>query len=49
MEKIEPISNKIKKLLNEKNYIDKILSEGSKKAEDIASKKIKNIKEIVGF
>ena len=49
VEKIEPISNKIKKLLNEKNYIDKILSEGSKKAEDIASKKIKNIKEIVGF
>ena len=49
VEKIEPISNKIKKLLIEKNYIDKILSEGSKKAEDIASKKIKNIKEIVGF
>ena len=32
-----------------KSYIDAILSEGCKKAEDIASKKIKKIHEIVGF
>ena len=49
VDKISPISAEIKKLLNEKNYLDQILLEGSKKANDIASKKIKKIKEIVGF
>ena len=49
VDKISPISGEIKKLLNEKDYLDKILLEGSKKANDIASKKIKKIKEIVGF
>ena len=49
VEKISPISNEIKKLLNEKDYLDQILFEGSKRANNIASKKIKKIKEIVGF
>ena len=49
IDKISPISNEIKKLLSEKNYLDKILYEGSKKAEEIASKKLKKIHEIVGF
>jgi len=49
VEKISPISNEIKKLLNEKDYLDQILLEGSKRANNIASKKIKKIKEIVGF
>jgi tryptophanyl-tRNA synthetase len=49
VDKIVPISVEIKKLLNEKDYLDKILLEGSKKANDIASKKIKKIHEIVGF
>tara|TARA_A100001011_G_scaffold385074_1_gene458549 strand:+ start:107 stop:1108 length:1002 start_codon:yes stop_codon:yes gene_type:complete len=49
VDKINPISNEIKKLLNEKNYLDKILSEGCKKAEEIASKKIKKIHKILGF
>tara|TARA_Y100001960_G_C14526395_1_gene753898 strand:- start:261 stop:941 length:681 start_codon:yes stop_codon:yes gene_type:complete len=49
IDKITPISVEIKKLLNEKNYLDKILIEGSEKANDIASKKIKKIQEIVGF
>ncbi len=49
VDKINPISKEIKKLLNEKNYLDKILSEGCKKAEEIASKKIKKIHEILGF
>ena len=49
VDKIIPISKEIKKLLNEKSYIDAILSEGCKKAEDIASKKIKKIHKIVGF
>jgi len=48
-EKIEPISKEIKKLLNDENYLDTILLEGSVKADKIASKKIKKIKELVGF
>ena len=47
--KINPISVEIKKLLNEKKYLDEILFEGSKKANEIASNKIKKIHEIVGF
>ena len=47
--KIEPISNEIKKLLGDKSYLDKILLDGVEKANMIASKKIKRIKEIVGF
>ena len=47
--KIDPISNEIKKLLNDKTHLDKILQEGVEKADKIASKKIKKIKEIVGF
>ena len=49
VDKIIPISIEIKKLLNEKNYIDKILSEGCKKADLIASQKVKKIHEILGF
>jgi len=49
VDKITPISVEIKKLLKEKNYLDEILLEGCKKAENIASKKIKKIHEIVGF
>ena len=46
---LDPISNEIKKLKNDKEYLNKILSDGSKKANEIASKKIKKIHEIVGF
>ncbi len=49
IEKIIPISSEIKKLLNERDYLTKILSEGCKKADEIASKKIKKIHEILGF
>ena len=49
IDKIVPVSLEIKKLLNEKNYLDKILIEGSEKANNIATKKIKKIHEIVGF
>ena len=49
VDKINPISMEIKRLLNEKNYLDKILLEGCKKADNIASKKIEKIHEIVGF
>ncbi len=49
IEKINPISIEIKKLLNEKKYLDKILLEGCKEADSLASKKIKKIHDIVGF
>ena len=49
VEKIIPISKEIKKLLNEKKYLDTILLEGFEKAEKIASKKVKKIHDIVGF
>mgnify|MGYP006114082075 CR=1 FL=1 len=48
-EKIEPISKEIKKLLEDKRYLDSILIEGSYKADKVASKKIKEMKELVGF
>ena len=41
VDKITPISNEIKKLLVDEDYLDKILIEGSKKASDLASKKLK--------
>ena len=41
---IEPISKEIKKLLNDEKYLDKILLEGSIKADRIASKKLKKLK-----
>jgi tryptophanyl-tRNA synthetase len=49
VDKIEPISTEIKKLLDDKSYLDNILLEGVERANIIASKKIKRIKEIVGF
>ena len=49
IEKIEPISKEIKKLLDEERYLDSILLEGSDKANIIALKKIKEMKELVGF
>ncbi len=47
--KIMPISDEIKKLLQDQSYLDSILLDGVEKANKIASKKIKNIKETVGF
>ena len=49
VEKILPISNEIGKLLSEKKFLDKILLEGSEKANKIASIKMKKIHEIIGF
>ena len=47
--KIMPISEEIKKLLKDQSYLDSILLDGVEKANKIASKKIKNMKEIIGF
>ena len=49
IDKIEPISIEIKKLLSDKRFLDEILLDGVEKANLIASKKIERIKEIVGF
>ena len=49
IEKIIPISSKIKELLNDHNYLDSILIDGYKKADKIASKKVEKIHEIIGF
>ena len=49
VEKVDPISKEIKKLINDKGFLDKILIEGHKKANDIASIKVKKMHEIIGF
>ena len=49
VDKIDPISQEIKKLLKDSNFLDKILLEGSQKANEIASEKLKKIHKIVGF
>ena len=49
VERIKPISSEIKKLRNEIDYLDKILSDGQKKANEFASNKLKKMHEIVGF
>ena len=49
VEKISPISNEINKLQNDNNFIDDVLREGAEKAEAIASKKVKEMKKIIGF
>ena len=47
--KIEPISFEIKKLLGDQTYLDNILLKGVEKASLQATRKIKKIREIVGF
>jgi tryptophanyl-tRNA synthetase len=47
--KITPISNEIKKLVNDQGYLDKVLLQGASKAEEIAGKKIEEMKNIIGF
>tara|TARA_Y100000816_G_scaffold64957_1_gene43140 strand:+ start:199 stop:1203 length:1005 start_codon:yes stop_codon:yes gene_type:complete len=49
LEKIKPISNEIKRINSEKEYLDKILSNGQKKANEFASNKLKKMQEIIGF
>ena len=44
VDKIDPISKEIKKLLKESDFLDKIILEGSDKANEIASKKLKRPK-----
>ena len=49
VDKIEPISLEINKLMSNQEYLDKILDLGYEKANDLALKKVNRLKEIVGF
>ena len=49
IEKICPIGNEIKKLLKDKNYLNKILEKGAKSADLIANNNLKEIYDIVGL
>ena len=49
VENITPISNEINKLQKDSKFIDDVLYEGAQKAEEIATKKVKEIKKIIGF
>ena len=49
IDKISPIANEINKLLNNPDFLDKILLAGAEKANDIAENKVKKIKGIIGF
>ena len=49
VEKISPISIEINKLQKDISFIDKILKEGANKADLIASKKVEEMKKIIGF
>ena len=49
IEKINPISIEIKKMIDDRKYLDKILIEGAQKADELASQKLKKIHGILGF
>ena len=49
VEKIFPISDEINKLKKDNSFIDKILEDGAEKADKITSKKVKEMKKIIGF
>ncbi len=49
VEKISPISNEINKLLKDNSFIDGVLREGAEKASKITTRKINEMKKIIGF
>ena len=49
IEEIAPVRGEIKKLLNDKSHLIKILKKGSEKANIIAEENLKNIREKVGL
>jgi len=48
-DKIGLIGKKINNLLKDESYLDEILEKGSQKANNLASKKVNEIKKLVGF
>tara|TARA_B100000900_G_scaffold305452_1_gene264103 strand:- start:2154 stop:3155 length:1002 start_codon:yes stop_codon:yes gene_type:complete len=49
VEKIGPISSEINRLIKDESFLDKILLDGQEKANELASKKLKKMQEIIGF
>jgi tryptophanyl-tRNA synthetase len=49
IEKLTPIQEKYKKLIIDKNYLDKILREGADKVRPLAEETIKDVKEKIGL
>ena len=49
IDKIEPISKKLKLLQQDQGYINNILDKGEERAKEIAEKNMKEIRKIVGF
>jgi tryptophanyl-tRNA synthetase len=49
IERICPIGNEMKKLLEDKRYLNEILERGSKKADIMAKNNLKEIYEIIGL
>ena len=49
IEVICPIGKKIKNLLEDKSYLEKVLKEGTEKARDLAVHNLKEVRNVVGF
>ena len=49
IEVICPIGKKIKDLLEDKSYLEKVLKEGTEKARDLAVHNLKEVRNVVGF
>jgi len=49
VQKIEPIGKEIKRLIKDHKYLDEVLKSGSIKANNIASKKIVELKNLIGL
>tara|TARA_B100001029_G_scaffold155654_1_gene140600 strand:+ start:1555 stop:2556 length:1002 start_codon:yes stop_codon:yes gene_type:complete len=49
IEKLSPVSQKMKNIQKDSKYIDDVLKEGAERANAIASKKVDEMKKIVGF
>jgi len=49
VEVICPVGKKIRELLDDKNYLEKVLKEGTEKARNIAEHNLKDIRNAVGF
>ena len=49
IEVICPIGKEIKNLLEDKNYLEKILKEGTEKARILAVDNLKEVRNVVGF
>ena len=49
VDRVSPIGEEIKKLMDDKKYLDSVLSIGNEKARSIASKTIDEVYDIIGF